>query len=282
MKKWKTRPMAMIPEIVFYIVVIAGALVMILPFFWMFSTSFRQPVDAYRMPPSFFPESLRLDNYITVMTSSIPFGLFFLNSMKITAAVTTLQIITSSTAAYGFARLRFPGRDAMFACMLAGMMIPAQVTIIPVFIGMSKVGLVDTHLSLILPNAVSVLGVFLLRQFFLSLPRELEDAGKIDGAGYFRIFIQIIMPQVGPGIAALAVLSFNSTWNSYFQPLIFINTWEKMTLPLGIAVLRYFMGGANLSVVMAAVTMAVVPVVVLFLLCQKYFVEGLTTSGIKG
>lgn len=282
MKKWKAHPLALPLEIVFYIVAISGALVMILPFIWMFSTSFRLPVDAYRMPPSFFPESLRPDNYITVINSSIPFGAFFLNSLKITACVTALQIITSSTAAYGFARLRFPGRNALFACMIAGMMIPAQVTIIPVFIGLSKLNLVDTHLSLILPNAVSVLGVFLLRQFFLSLPKELEDAGKIDGAGYFRIFIQIIMPQVGPGIAALAVLSFNNIWNSYFQPLIFINTWEKMTLPLGIAMLRYYMGGANLSVVMAAVSMAVFPVVVLFLLCQKYFVEGLTTSGIKG
>ena len=161
-------------------------------------------------------------------------------------------------------------------------MVPLQVTIIPVFLLMSKLTLVDNHLSLILPGLTSAFGVFLLRQFFMAMPQELFDAAKIDGAGPWRSFWNMAMPQAGPAIAALTIITFNQSWNDYFTPLIFINTWENMTLPLGIAALRGRLESGNPSVVMAAVALAVLPVLILFLFAQRYFIEGVTMSGIKG
>jgi multiple sugar transport system permease protein len=202
--------------------------------------------------------------------------------MKITIIVVIGQLFTSSTAAYAFARLKFPGRDMLFGILLISLMIPIQVTIIPIYIGLSKVGLVDNHLSLILPSIVNAFGIFLMRQFFLTLPKDLEDAGKIDGAGYWTIYWRIALPQAIATLSALSILSFNSTWNNYFAPLIFITSWEKMTITLGVAALRGYMGSGNLSQMMAGVTLAILPVLILFLFLQRYIVESLTTTGIKG
>ena len=185
-------------------------------------------------------------------------------------------------AGYAFARLRFPGRSFLFAILLASLMVPGQVTIIPVFIIMRQLGLVDSQFSLILPGLTSALGVFLMRQFFLVLPQDLIEAAKIDGAGAWGTFSRIALPLAGPAMASLAILTFNSTWNDFFRPFIFINTWEKMTLPLGITVLRGYLNSGNLAVLMAGVTMAIAPVLIFFLLAQRWFVQGIMNTGLKG
>lgn len=248
----------------------------------MFSTSLRHASDSMKLPPQFFPTKFIYQNYIQVLNSNIPYSSLFLNSLKISVIVTAAQLITCSTAAYSFARLNYPGRDMIFGILLATLMVPIQVTIIPIFIGMSKLGLVDSHWSITLPYLTSVFGIFLMRQFFITLPKELEDSGKIDGAGPLTTFLYIIMPQAGASLSALGIITFNNSWNNYFTPLIFINSWEKMTLPLGIAALRGYMGSGNLAAVMAGVTLAIVPVLLIFIFAQRFFIEGIAMSGIKG
>ena len=271
----------LLKEWIFIAIALAGATVVLLPFLWMLTTSLRQSNEAYTFPPRFLPNEFRIINYIEVFKSSIPFVALFLNSAKVSIITTLAQLVTCSTAAYGFARLKFPGRDVIFMILLSTLMVPIQVTIIPIFLGMSKLRLVDTHWSLILPSLTSVFGVFLLRQFFLTLPHELEDSGKMDGAGYGTIFLRIILPQAGASVAALAIITFNNTWNSFFVPLIFLNSWNKMTLPLGIASLKGYMGSGNQSAVMAGICIAILPIVLAFIAAQRYFIEGVTLTGMK-
>jgi multiple sugar transport system permease protein len=259
-----------------------GAIIMILPFLWMFSTSLRASADSYKLPPAWLPTDWRFDNYAAVFGSSVPIVAFALNSIKVTFFVTLGQLITCSMAGFAFARLRFPGRNLLFILLLASLMVPGQVTIIPIFIIMRQLGLVDNHLALILPGLTSAFGVFLLRQFFLTLPQDLLDAAKIDGAGPWTSYLRIAIPLAGPSLSALTILTFNSTWNNFFNPFIFINTWEKMTLPLGITALRGYMASGNASVVMAAVAIAILPVLVIFLLAQRWFITGVTRTGLKG
>jgi ABC-type sugar transport system, permease component len=260
---------------------LAGAALMVLPFLWMFTTSMCGSTEAFRLPPHFFPDRVDFTNYIAVFNSEVPVLLFAFNSFKIAAVVTIGQLFTCSIAAYAFAKLKFPGRDVLFIILLFGLMVPVQVTIIPVFIGMSRLGLVDTHLSLILPGLCNAFGVFLLRQWFLTVPNELLESGKMDGAGNWTIFRRVALPQAGPALSALVIITFNGQWNNYFVPLVFINSWEKMTLPLGVASLRSYFGNGNLPVVMAFVSIAVIPVLLIFIFMQRYFIEGLAMSGIK-
>jgi multiple sugar transport system permease protein len=259
-----------------------GAILMAMPFAWMFSTSLRPTGQSFTLPPAWLPTEWRWENYAAVFKSSVPFLTFALNSIKVTFFVTLGQLISCSMAGFAFARLRFPGRDLLFILLLASLMVPGQVTIIPVFIIMRNLGLVDNHLALILPGLTSAFGVFLLRQFFLTMPRDLLDAARIDGAGPWTMFLRVALPLAGPSLAALTIITFNGTWNSYFAPLIFINSWEKMTLPLGVTALRGFMSAGNPSVVMAAVAMTIAPVLLVFLLAQRWFIAGITQTGIKG
>jgi multiple sugar transport system permease protein len=264
------------------VLLIAGALIMLLPLMWMFSTSLRLTSESYHLPPSYLPTSFHWENYATVFKGQVPMVRLAANSLYVAVAVTVGQMITCSMAGFAFGRLRFPGQNFLFFLLLAALMVPGQVTIIPVFIIMRNLGLIDNLLALILPALISPFGVFLMRQFFMTIPRDLIDAAKIDGAGYWTTFARIALPLAGPVLAALAILTFNGTWNNYFTPLIFINTWEKMTLPLGMAALRSYMGSGNPSVILAAVTMAIVPVLIIFLFAQRWIIEGITTTGIKG
>lgn len=259
-----------------------AAIFMIMPLIWMFSTSLRPSSQSYQLPPQWLPTEFRVENYAAVFESNVPFESLFLNSLKITLAVTLGQLFTCSLAGYAFARLRFPGRNVLFILLLASLMVPAQVTVIPIFLIMRSLQLIDNHLSIILPGLVSAFGVFLMRQFFLTLPQELIDAAKIDGAGPWRIFLRIALPLAGPSLAALGIITFNATWNSYFYPLIFLSSWGNMTLPQGIALLTGYMQSGNPSVVMAAVTMAIIPVLIVFLIAQRWIVEALTQTGLKG
>jgi multiple sugar transport system permease protein len=259
-----------------------GAIFMILPFLWMFSTSLRPSAESYKLPPAWLPTEWRFENYGAVFSSSVPIVAFALNSIKVTFLVTIGQLITCSMAGFAFARLRVPGRNLVFILLLASLMVPGQVTIIPIFIIMRRLGLVDNHWALILPGLTSAFGVFLLRQFFLTLPQDLLDAAKIDGAGPWTSYTRIALPLAGPSFAALTIITFNGTWNNFFYPYIFINTWEKMTLPLGITALRGYMASGNASVVMAAVALAITPVLIIFLLAQRWFIAGVTRTGLKG
>lgn len=258
-----------------------GAVLMVMPFLWMFSTSLRPTGESYKLPPAWLPTSWEFQNYAEVFRSSVPVPQFALNSLMVTLSVTVGQVLSCSFAGFAFARLRFPGRNALFILLLASLMVPAQVTIIPLFIVMRQFDLVDNLLALILPGLFSAFGVFLLRQFFMGIPQDLTDAAKIDGAGPWLVFTRVALPLAGPVIATLIIITFNNTWNSYYAPYIFINTWEKMTLPLGITALRGYLGSGNPAIVMAAVTMVIIPVLVIFLFAQRWIIAGITRTGLR-
>jgi len=263
------------------VLLLLGGVLMMLPFAWMFSTSWRLARDSFSLPPQWLPTAWRIENYREVL-ENIPFVAFVWNSLKVTVLITAGQLVTCAMAAYAFARLRFPGRDALFLVFLSQLMVPQQVTIIPVFILIRMLGLLDTQWALVIPALVSAFGTFLLRQFFLTIPRELEEAARVDGAGHVRTFLQIILPLAGPGLSALAIFTFNFYWNEFFRPLLFISTWERMTLPLGLTVMKGFLGVGNVAAIMAGVSMGILPVLLVFLLAQRYLIEGVTLTGIKG
>ena len=255
---------------------------MLLPFAWLISMSFRSVADAYKMPPSFFPPSLDFTNYLAVWKSSVPFLQIYMNSVEIAVLVTVGQLITCTLAAFAFSRLQWKGRDTLFFVLLVGLMFPAQVTILPIYLGFAKVGLINKPIGLALMYLTSSFGVFLMRQFMHSQPKALEEAALMDGAGYFKIFWRISLPQLRPALSALGIITFTQTWNYYFQAKVLLGPQDAMTLPLAMDILRGYLGQGNLAVVMAAMSMAVLPVILLFLLAQKFVIEGVTMSGIRG
>jgi multiple sugar transport system permease protein len=254
---------------------------MILPFAWLFSMSFRLPAEAYKMPPSFLPPTVDLRNYRAVLESSVPFLQIYWNSVEVAVLVTVGQLVTCTLAAFAFARLNFPGRDSIFFVMLVGLMFPAQVTIIPIYLGFAQVGLLNRPIGLALMYLTSSFGVFLVRQFMHSQPKALEEAALMDGAGYWKIFCRISLPQLRPALSALGIITFTQTWNYYFQARVLLEPQECMTLPVAMDLLRGYLASGNLSVVMAAMSMAVLPVILIFLLAQKLVIEGVAMSGIK-
>jgi multiple sugar transport system permease protein len=254
---------------------------MLLPFAWLFSMSFRPPAEAYKMPPSFLPPTLDFENYRAVLDSSVPFLQIYWNSVEVAVLVTLGQLVTCTLAAFAFARLKFPGRDSIFFVMLVGLMFPAQVTIIPIYLGFAQVGLLNRPIGLVFMYLTSSFGVFLVRQFMRSQPKELEEAALMDGAGYFKIFYRISLPQLRPAVSALGIITFTQTWNYYFQARVLLEPQRSMTLPVAMDLLRGYLASGNLSVVMAAMSMAVLPVILIFLLAQKLVIEGVTMSGIK-
>jgi multiple sugar transport system permease protein len=273
----RRNPEAALPFIFLFL----GAVLVALPLVWMFSTSLRPSAQSYSLPPQWLPTQFHFENYAAVFQSSVPIVALFLNSLKITVAVTLGQLVFCSMAGFAFARLRFPGRNVLFVLLLASLMVPNQMTVIPIFLIMKTLDLIDNQLSIILPGLVSAFGVFMMRQFYLTLPQELIDAAKMDGAGPWTVYRRVALPLSGPALSALAIISFNATWNSYFYPLIFLNSWEKMTLPQGIALLSGYMQSGNPAVVMAGVTLAILPILFVFVLAQRWIVEAFVHSGIK-
>jgi multiple sugar transport system permease protein len=267
-------------RIVVFVILTVGAILMLIPLLWMFSTSLRPSSDSYKLPPAWLPTQFRIENY-GVVFESVPFFAWGLNTLVITLSVTLGTLVLCSMAGFAFARLRFPGRNLFFIILLASLMVPQQVTVIPIFLLMRNLGLMNNPLAVILPGLVSAFGVFLMRQFFLSLPQELFDAAKIDGAGPWSSFWRIALPLSAPPLAALGIITFNSTWNAYFYPLIFLSSWEKMTLPQGIALLQTYMESGNPSVIMAAVMMALLPVLIAFIFAQRWIAEAFARTGLK-
>jgi multiple sugar transport system permease protein len=252
------------------------------PFLWMVSTSFKGIDEVYAFPPRFVPELLRWSNYIEAW-QAIPFSRFFFNSLFVAVATTIAVVLTSSMAGYSFARLRYPGRDLLFLAYLGTIMIPFPVLIIPLFILMRQLGLVDTLAGIILPAAFTAWGTFLMRQFMLSIPREIEEAARMDGASFWRIYVQIIMPLSRPVVATLGIFTFLGSWNDFLWPLIMISSVENKTLPLGLTMFQAQVPiKTPWQLVMAAATFSVIPVLIVFVLGQKYYVRGIATTGLKG
>ncbi|MDP3176751.1 MAG: carbohydrate ABC transporter permease [Spirochaetaceae bacterium] len=263
-----------------YALLVSLAVTMLLPFAWMAAASLQMDKDVFRFPFRWIPKEPRWKNY-RLIWQRVPFLTFIFNTAKLTLIITSLQILTSSLAAYAFARLEFKGRDAIFLGYVATIAVPWQVYMVPQFIMMRKLGLGDSHMALILLQAFTAFGVFLMRQFFISIPRELSDAARIDGLGDYAIYARVIMPLAKPAVATLTIFSFVTVWNDFMGPLIYLSSEKLKTIQLG---LRMFIQqySAEYSLIMAASLVSLVPVIFLFIFLQRFFVEGVATTGVKG
>lgn len=266
-------------KILVYILLFIGALIMLVPFIWMVSTSFKNTQEVFTFPPQLFGERIVWENY-TQISDRFNYVKYFTNSVIVSAWVVFFQVLTSASAGYAFAKMNFKGRDKIFLLYLSTMMVPVYVTIITNYIQMSKYGLVNTLWSLMLPASVSAFGTFLMRQFFLTVPTELIEAAKMDGCNPLLIFFKICLPMAKSTIATLAIFCFMGTWNDYFTPLIYLNDSEKFTIPLGLANMQGLYS-TNWPVLMAASVISVLPVLIAFLFAQDAFVKGVMMSGLK-
>lgn len=280
------KKISVVQQIISYVLLSLGAVTMVAPFLWMVTTALKAPgtMTAFSYDSSWWkewiPTAFEWNNFAKVW-KVVPFAQFYLNSILVAVGTTLGQVATSAMAAYAFARLRFPGRDNLFFSYLATMMVPGAVTMIPVFILLRYLGWIDTYKAVILPAAFTAYGTFMLRQFFLTLPKELEDAAKIDGCSYLGIFWRIILPLSKPALATLTTFTFMGNWMSFMWPLIVLNSESKFTLPIGLA---YFKSvyGTDYSLLMAASLMMILPILLVFIFNQRFFVEGIKLTGIKG
>lgn len=256
-----------------------GLVFALVPFIWMISTSFRTELDLFSNPASLFPTEWSLHGYQGVW-EQLPFLLLVFNTIVFAGITTVLTLLFDSMAAYALARLDFPGKTFAFWLVLITLMVPFQVTLIPVFIELFNFGWLDTYQGLIIPRATSAFGIFLFRQFFISIPRELDEAARIDGAGHLRIYWQIILPLAKPAIATVAVLNFTALWNDLLWPLVVTSSPEMRTLPAGLALF----GGQHVTdhaVLLAGAVISLIPIAIAFFLAQRYFVAGVATTGLK-
>lgn len=269
-------------DIVAFTVLLLGAIVFAGPFIWMGLSSLKTQWEVYTFPPTLLPVVPQWENYISVFRDR-PFARYMGNSFYVSILVTLGVVFSSSLAGYSFARVRFPGRERIFLLYLSTMMIPAAVLLIPNYVLMQFFNWVDTYYALIVPGLVSAWGTFLMRQFMLTIPRELEDAALIDGCSRLRIYWTIILPISKPVLATLAIFTFMGSWNELLWPVIVLNSSEKWTLPLGLAMFQSrFQSQTPWHLVMAAAFISVIPIVIVFLLGQKYYVRGIVTTGLKG
>ncbi|MGI6672746.1 MAG: carbohydrate ABC transporter permease [Limnochordia bacterium] len=274
--------LSLLKKLIIHLVLIILGITMVVPFLWMVSTSLKGFHEIFRYPPTWIPEKPQWSNYLQVWKLA-PFGRFYVNSVFVAVATTAGQVVTGVLAAYAFARMEFAGRDKIFMVFLATLMVPTQVTLIPTYIVMSRIGWIDSYKALIVPFVATAFSVFLLRQFFLTIPRELEEASIMDGCSKLRFIFSVIMPLSKPAVSSVALFGFLGSWNSYLWPLIVINSNQMRTLPIG---LRYFVaqqgGGSEWHFLMAASLIVMLPVLIVFFLAQKQFIEGIARSGIKG
>lgn len=265
-----------------YPVLIFGSLISLLPFAWMLLSSFKTLKEVRQIPPTFFPQELTLDNYQKVLTDEdLPLGIFYRNSAIIALANVVQVLFTSSLFGYIFAKFEFKGKQALFWFILSMMMIPSQMTMIPGYLILAKLKLINNLLGLIIPAAIDAFGIFLFRQFALSIPNELLDAARVDGAGEFQIYRRIVLPQLGPALATFGMLTFMFNWNAYLWPLIVLTEKNVRTLPI---ILTWFSNQMvdKTNLTMAASVLVILPVLFVFLLVQRWIVEGITLSGMKG
>ncbi|MCX6042045.1 MAG: carbohydrate ABC transporter permease [Caldilinea sp.] len=259
----------------------ALSVIMVGPIVWTISTSLRTPAASFSLPPKWLPTDMALENYAEVF-ARIPFWRQIFNSFFVTLSTVLGQLCTAALAGYAFARLDFPGKTLLFWLVMATLMIPLQATIIPVFVLISRIGLSDSLAALIVPALFTAFGTFLLRQYFMQAPKEFEEVALIDGANQWYIFSRVYLPLAAPGLAVLAVLAFNGTWNEFYRPLVFLITDANFTIPLGLNTLKGYMMTGSISVVLAGVSLSLIPVVLVYLFGQRYLIEGIMVGGLKG
>ncbi|RXZ81724.1 carbohydrate ABC transporter permease [Paenibacillaceae bacterium] len=271
-----------IQKTVMTVIMLLFGIVMILPFIWMVSASFKVESDVFKYPIEWIPSTWNaVENYTQVWFGKFPFSMYYWNSIKVAIITTVMSALFSSMAAYGFTKMKFKGRDVLFFIVLSTYMIPHQATLVPQFLIYRWVGLFDSHLGLVLLSAFSVLGTFLLRQFFMGISNEFIESAKIDGAGHFITFTRVVMPLMKPAVATYAILRFIWTWNDYQNPLIFIRSESKITLQLGLAKFSD-LSGVYYSLIMAGAVSAILPLLIIFIIGQKQVIEGLSSGGVKG
>lgn len=280
-KRQLTAP-AITGSILKYLILALAGAWMLLPFFWMFSASLMTSKEVTRLPPPLLPAQLQWHNYADV-AQVVPLGRSYLNSLLVTSLTVIGMLFTSSLCGFAFAKYDFPGRNLLFIFVLASMMIPFFVTLIPVFYIVKQLGWLNNYAGLILPSVVSAYGIFLMRQFILDIPDELLDAARIDGASEFRIYWQIILPLTGPALATLGSFNFVTTWNAFLWPLLVVQSRELFTVPLALNSLRtYGMEAQFHHLQMAGTAVSVIPALLMFVALQRYFVKGFVLTGLKG
>src|SRR3954463_15776559 len=295
---YRPTPNSHLPSLVWkaliYLILIVGGVIFVAPFAWMVTASLQDVSDIFRWPPQWIPHNPSLDNFAEFFEKE-HIGTYFLNSAYVAIAVTLLQIVLSSMAAYAFAKRTFPGRDGLFLLLLGTLAIPGQVTLIPTYIilknipffggnnvfGQGGYGWLDSYWGLIIPQGASAFAIFLLRQYMQTIPNDLLDAARIDGASEFRIYAQIVMPLCQPALAALAIFTFTYQWDNFYWPLIIVSSESLRTLPLGLA-LFVVRNRTVWDLLMAGSVVATLPVVIVFLLFQRHFVRGIALTGLKG
>ncbi|MCC2878995.1 carbohydrate ABC transporter permease [Clostridiales bacterium TF09-2AC] len=267
-------------KVIIYTLLTVLAVLVVVPFFWMLLASVKTSNEVFSIPMRLFPKEFQWGNYQTIW-DKIPLLTFFKNTFKIAVLTTLLQVFTSCFAAYGFSKVEFKGRDILFLISVTTFAVPWQAYMVPQFALISRMGLTDSHLGLILMQAFSGFGVFLIRQFMIGVPNELLEAARIDGLSEYGIFAKVALPLVKPGIATLVIFTFVTIWNDFMGPLIYLNSTRLKTIQLGI---RMFISqyGADYALIMAASVCSLIPVLVVFMVCQKWFVEGITAGGVKG
>lgn len=276
----ETTPWQTAGRIALYILLLFAAAVTLLPFLWMVSSSLKLDQEVFQYPMQWIPKTFRWDNYIKIW-QRVPLLTYFKNTAFVAVVVTFMQLLTSSFAAYAFAKMHFRGRDTLFFCYIGTIAVPWQVYMIPQFIMMRGVGLYDTVWALVVLQSFSAFGVFLMRQFYLGIPNELSEAARIDGLNEYGIWLKIILPLATPAIATLTIFTFVNTWNDYMGPLIYLTTDANKTVQVG---LRRFIQAytSDYHLIMAASLCSLVPVALVFLFLQRYFIEGIATTGLKG
>lgn len=266
-----------------YIILGIAALICLFPFIWMISTSFKPMSDIYKMPPSLFPEHATFENFVEGWKGA-DFNMYFKNTAVITFLATVGTVLSSSVVAYGFARFKSRLSPLLFMVLLGTMMLPTQVTLIPQYLLYHKMGMVDTIWPLIIPSWLGggAFNIFLFIQFFRTLPKELDEAAKIDGANSFQVFTRILLPAVKPVMLAVLVMALVYNWNDFFNPLIYLNSNEKFTIAIGLQFFKGSQGNVQIGQMMSMALVSLLPVLVIFATCQKYFIQGIKMSGLKG
>ena len=265
---------------VLYAVLLAGLAVVVAPFVWMVLSSFKPEGEIRRVPPTWWPETFTLDNYVRLF-SQLDFPRYFVNSVLVAGLITVGNLVFCSAVGYALAKLRFPGRQVLFATVLGTLMVPGMVTFVPQFVLVSQLGLVNTYAGLVLPFLAGPFGVFLMRQYLLSIPDDLIEAARVDGAGELRIFWRVVLPLCGPALATLGILTFLSSWNSFLWPLVVATTEDKYTLPVALALFSVGQHRTSFGLLLAGAVVVVLPVIAVFLVLQRHFLRGIATTGLK-
>lgn len=276
-----TRPAARVGRVVGSILLVAFALALLTPFFWMVMSSFKGPNEVFSVPVRWLPEVWHVDNYFALWIDT-DMAIWLRNTIILSTVVTFLQVLTGSFAAYGFAKVRFPGRDVLFLLYLGTIAVPWQSYMIPQFIMLSNFKVSNTLWSIILLQAFGAFGVFLMKQFYETIPEELSEAARLDGLSEYAIWRRIMLPLSVPALASLTLLTFVATWNDYLGPLIYLRNPDLWTIQLGLKGFVSNLFDTNYALLFAGLTISVIPIAIIFLLGQKYFVEGIATSGLKG